>query len=426
MYCTDVQIRRSRQSAVSLDRQNRALKRRFDEAEKGSQRAMEQYTQSCAQFGSTGEHIEHDLACAIAKLPLELEVVWSYLQHQDFHVAVDAYSSFASAGDESNLEKLHEFLFTPSDAPLPSRPHVLHGLHERMLETSCSTCMGLNEDVTQVAAPPEAGILGNDVSFCNGDTPVTETHCYSEAEDWNSHPRSRLTSPAWDITIAATGNGAMQGVEKIQSMDQKPMQTLPCSGNDIHVCNGHPAVQRLAFDADFRSELVAEMHEVHGYLMRCRHEQELVSAIPGFLPDQVHFIGYDHVSKALDCLNSAIGTLQQPHILMILRAAGSSAFRRRFISKLHMHLTQVWICTGSTETRGLHCCWSKIVEVQSQSLKARVVDIQREQDKVRAMISQLGHFQKKQIHYLEVACQQLQSAVAAATGVPVLIAHGCF
>ena len=120
MYCVDVQIRRSRQEAIALDRQVQALNRRYDEARKSSQRALEQYTQSCAQVGVAGDDIEHELGCAIAKIPLELQTMLSCLQQQTVRIAVESYSSFASETEGCNLETLHEFLSTPSNAPLAS------------------------------------------------------------------------------------------------------------------------------------------------------------------------------------------------------------------------------------------------------------------------------------------------------------------
>lgn len=320
-----------RKLSTAYDRQLQALTRRQDEALKSAHGAFEQYMCDCGQAGLAGDDVEYELACEIAKLPLKLQPVLTSIQQEAVSRAVALYSSQF----RGNLVAIHDFLSTGCQSKLRT-PEVVHYLCQRHSHVK----EGYKAVDINIRTLPDKDTTSNDatVPLASSEAQVLVT----SPDDLSPAPGAAHAHSTWDISIAASGT-ASHSIDRICGDISKRKAEYP--GLAIPECQGHPSAWRLAFEKDLRSELVADLHELHGYLLQLSHEQETIYGIPGF---QFQELGYDSVKAAQESLGAAMETLHDPNILLLMRASGSQAFTERLVSKLHMNLKQVWLQHNTT------------------------------------------------------------------------------
>lgn len=332
MWCAEYELPHMRKLSITYDQQLQALTRRHDEAAKNSHSAFEQYMCDCGQAGLAGDAVEYELASAIAKLPLKLQPVFSSIQHETVRNAIESYSSQC----DGSLAAIHDFLSTGWESQLQT-PEVVQYLYSRHTLVKGKAVTGYKEYDINIRM-----LLAGHTMCTDSPVPLAKSEAQvlvTSPNDLSPAPGPVQAHSAWDIFVAASGTAA-RSTDGICGVLSNKTAEDPSPG--IPECQGHPSAWRLAFQTDFRSKFVADLHELHGYLLQRSHEQETISGIPGFLPNEFQNLSYDDVKAARESLDSAMETLQNPKILLLVRASGSRAFTERFISKLHMHLKQVW------------------------------------------------------------------------------------
>lgn len=322
-------------SASSCHQHLQALSRRHEESLKSAQGASEQYQRECISAGLEGKDVYYELGCAMAKLPMALQVVLASLCQPAVKAAMDSYARVCLAHEGDQLSAIRELQSIQSADHLQQLPEIVHYL--------CGKDTHMHESGTE----QPTGAPTSRYKMCDGE-PARDDHAIaalSEADkeitslvQSEGSPSAVATQVEWEIGVAASGVAAPIMLEQGHAIDIDSREDFTL---ELPQCEGHPAAHRLAFDPSFRSRIIADIYELHGYLSQMSKEQNYVPTFSGFLPSEIHSLSYDTVCASKLALDDAIDALQRPAIHVLMRASRSKEFADRWVKKMRIHLLRV-------------------------------------------------------------------------------------
>eukprot|EP00892_Ulva_mutabilis_P007588 jgi/Ulvmu1/5200/UM021_0217.1 len=383
VWYTEFEIPRLRKTAFTYDRQLQALDGQHDEALKSAQAAFEQYIRACNQAGLRGENVEYELGCAIAKLPQTLQVVLSSLQHPSVEAAIDSYCSLYSGHTDDTLSVLRNFLSDDCEVELQDWPHAI----EYLCGTAEDACTQNSKVSTETPGRMclSASLRPLSASHVNMAASPAAADISSNAEQTRIPAMARVQDD-WNISVTGSGTTAtyVEGPDNTAHSSISHAAELTLSKSE-----GHRAMHRLAFEAHYRTDLLNNVHELHGYLLQHIHGRESIPIIPGFLSWDSNSLSHEAVNAAQTMLCNAIEVINRPAVRLLMRASGSKEFTDRSVRNLRMQL------------------------MQSQKFESGAAEIRQEQDDVRAKLACVESLRKERQRKSQHMREHLQAAVSA-------------
>lgn len=316
---------RMRSEANALRKALQVLERRHEEAVKSCHAAAGRYERECSQLHLLGENLQAELQAAVLQLPEKLQSSVQALQNSKLNEVCQTYAQQAGDCVDNKCQVLPALKAVLSNTCQPaSVPKLQH--------------MWVPQDDKHIESQNDVAIHNLSISEAELEvSPPVATHDRSEVNTWAIEAVQEGDSNT-PVISTDTNTVCIDGMGQ-QVFDGATGQQ-PCPKEAA-------AASRVAFNDDFRAQLMADLYEMQAFCSRTVEEAETpepIAAVFGTLLQKGDAtVAVEDARDAMTAISMMFDTLQgRADVQMALQALTSTVFAERLLRQLTISKNQVW------------------------------------------------------------------------------------